>query len=129
VITREPPDLVSGQVHTVGYKRTVVVNCPPSFAATLVMSLLSFEFDNAFWTTCLLATALLVGPAVHLVPYVIDVRGIRTIPGPWLAKYTDVWLCLVVGRGHTSEVVHELHKKHGEHPLRTHYLRLVRAWV
>jgi len=98
------------------------VNHPPSFAAPLSMSLPSFEFDYASWTTSLLATALFVS-VVHLVPYVVNTRGIRTIPGPWLAKYTDAWLWRVVGRGHRSEVVHELHKKYGEHPLRTHYLR------
>jgi len=76
------------------------------------MSLPSFEFDNTSWATSLLATALFVS-AVHLVPYVVDSRGIRTIPGPWLAKYTDAWLGRVAARGHRSEVVHELHKKYG----------------
>ena len=92
-----------------------VVSRPPSFAAPPIMSLSSFEFDNASWATSLLATALFVS-AVHLVPYVVDARGIRTIPGPWLAKYTDAWLGRVAARGHRSEVVHELHKKYGDIP-------------
>ena len=78
------------------------------------MSLSSFEFDNASWTTGLLATALVVS-AVHLVPYVVDTRGVRSIPGPWLAKFTDAWLGRVAARGHRSEVVHELHKRYGEY--------------
>ena len=94
-----------------------VVNRPPSFAAPLIMSLPCFDYDNASWTTSLLATALFVS-AIHLVPYVVDARGIRTIPGPWLAKYTDAWLGRVAARGHRSEVVHELHKKYGEYPLK-----------
>jgi len=102
------------------------VNYLPSFTAPLIMTLPLFEFDNTFWMTSILAAALFV-LAVHLVPYVVDVRGIRTIPGPWLAKYTDAWLWRTVARGHRSEVVHELHKKYGEHPLGTHYLRLFRA--
>jgi len=103
------------------------VNYPPSFAAPLTMSLLSFEFDNAFWATSLLSTALLVVSAVHLVPYVIDARGIRAIPGPWLAKYTDAWLWRATVRGHRSDVVHELHKKYGKHPLGTHYLQILHS--
>jgi len=79
------------------------------------MSLSSFEFENASWTTSLLATVLVVS-AVHLVPYVVDTRGVRTIPGPWLAKFTDAWLGRVAARGHRSEVVHELHKQYGENP-------------
>jgi len=94
--------------------------------APLIMSLPFFDFDNTSWTTSLLATALFVS-AVHLVPYVVDVRRIRTIPGPWLAKYTDAWLWRVVAGGHRSDVVHELHKKYGEHLLRTDYLRLLES--
>jgi len=37
----------------------------------------------------------------------------RSIPGPWLAKFTDAWLGRVAARGHRSEVVHQLHKQYG----------------
>ena len=90
------------------------------------MPLPSFEFDSASWTASLLAVALFV-LVVHLVPYVVDARGIRTIPGPWLAKYTDAWLGRVAAKGHRSEVVHEMHKKYGEYPIKAYYLRLVRT--
>ena len=75
------------------------------------MSLPFVGFDTEYYTTILLG-ALLVA-AVHVVPYVVDTHGIRSIPGPWLAKFTDGWLGRVAARGHRSEVVHELHKEYG----------------
>jgi len=51
---------------------------------------------------------------VHLVPFITDPHGIRSIPGPWLAKFTDAWIGRVAARGHRSETVHEMHKKHGK---------------
>ena len=77
------------------------------------MSLSPFGFDSDYCTTILSASALLV-LVIHLVPYVVDGRGIRSIPGPWFAKFTDAWLGRVAARGHRSEVVHELHKQYGE---------------
>jgi len=78
------------------------------------MSLPSFGFDNNYSTTVLSAGALVI-LAVHLVPYVVDTHGIRSIPGPWFAKFTDAWFGRVAARGHRSEVVHELHKEYGEY--------------
>ncbi|KAL5498955.1 hypothetical protein ACEPAH_1473 [Sanghuangporus vaninii] len=50
-----------------------------------------------------------------VVPYFVDPHCIRSngITGPLLAQFSDVWLGWTAGRGHRSEVVHELHKKHG----------------
>lgn len=84
-----------------------------SSSAPPIMSLPSFGFDNDCFTTILSASALVI-LAVHLVPYVVDTHGIRSIPGPWLAKFTDAWLGRVAARGHRSEVVHEMHKEYGE---------------
>jgi benzoate 4-monooxygenase len=72
----------------------------------------SFGFDISSSTTiaCGIAFAVL---AVHLVPYVVDRGGIKSIPGPWLAKFTDAWLGRVAARGHKSDVVHELHRQYG----------------
>ncbi|CCM03251.1 uncharacterized protein FIBRA_05377 [Fibroporia radiculosa] len=50
---------------------------------------------------------------VHLVPYIIDPRGLRAYPGPFFAKFTDVWLSLTVFSNAWSEAVEKLHKKHG----------------
>lgn len=53
---------------------------------------------------------------VHFVPYFVDPHCIRSngITGPFWAQFSDAWLGWVVGQGHRSEVVHELHEKYGE---------------
>lgn len=53
----------------------------------------------------------------HIIPYLADPHGIRSYPGPLLAKFSDAWLGWVASNGHRSEVVHQLHKKHGMPPL------------
>lgn len=74
------------------------------------MEFLHYSFD---WTAALLVLA--VGVAlVHVVPWLFDPHGIRSYPGPLLAKFSDAWLGWVAAQGHRSEVVHELHKKYGE---------------
>ncbi|KAG6334969.1 hypothetical protein ID866_4125 [Astraeus odoratus] len=50
---------------------------------------------------------------VHLVTYIADPFNQRRIPGPSLAKFSDLWLGWVSSHGHRSDVVHELHKKYG----------------
>lgn len=49
----------------------------------------------------------------YLLSYLIDTHGIRSIPGPFYAKFTDIWLGWVTGHGHRSEIVHEMHEKYG----------------
>jgi benzoate 4-monooxygenase len=58
---------------------------------------------------------LIITPAILflILAYVMDPQAIRSIPGPFLAKFTDVWLGWVSVHGHRSEVVHEMHKKYG----------------
>jgi benzoate 4-monooxygenase len=51
--------------------------------------------------------------AVHIVPWIMDPHGMRNIPGPVLAKFSDLWLGRVAALGHRSEVVHELHQRYG----------------
>lgn len=61
----------------------------------------------------LFVAVVLVG---HVVAYVSDSHGLRSFPGPILAKLSDLWLARVAANGHRSEVVHELHEKYGEFP-------------
>ncbi|KAF9445726.1 cytochrome P450 monooxygenase [Macrolepiota fuliginosa MF-IS2] len=49
----------------------------------------------------------------HVVPWLWDSHGIRKYPGPFLAKFSDIWLGYVSKGGHRSEVVHEMHRKYG----------------
>lgn len=51
---------------------------------------------------------------IHIVPYLLDPHGIRTYPGPFLAKFSDLWLAVVSRRGHRSEIVHKMHQKYGQ---------------
>ena len=77
------------------------------------MSLPSFGLEIDYYTAIISASALAV-LAAHLVPYVVDTHRIRSVPGPWLAKFTDAWLGRVAAGGHRSEVVHAMHKRYGE---------------
>ncbi|KAH8826822.1 cytochrome P450 monooxygenase [Flagelloscypha sp. PMI_526] len=49
----------------------------------------------------------------HIVPYYVDHWKIRKYPGPWLAKYSDLWLGKVAQTGHRSETVHQAHLEYG----------------
>ncbi|KAH9835376.1 cytochrome P450 [Rhodofomes roseus] len=64
----------------------------------------------AAWAGVVVAAVLLV----HFVPFIADPFGVRSYPGPFLAKISDAWLGWVAAQGHRSEVVHELHQKHGK---------------
>ena len=52
----------------------------------------------------------------HLVAWLVDPHGLRTFPGPFLARFSDLWLGRVAQQGHRSEVVHEMHEKYGACP-------------
>ncbi|KAH7923089.1 cytochrome P450 [Leucogyrophana mollusca] len=64
-----------------------------------------------------LTTVLVLFPGLvllaHVVPYFVDQFNQRSIPGPFLAKFSDAWLGWVSSQGHRSDVVHELHKRYG----------------
>jgi len=51
---------------------------------------------------------------VHLVPWFVDRHGLRSFPGPSVARFSDLWLGRVAQQGHRSEVVHKMHQKYGE---------------
>ena len=53
---------------------------------------------------------------VHFVPWILDLRGIRGYPGPFIAKFSDIWLGYVSKMGHRSEVIHEIHQQFGTRP-------------
>ena len=68
--------------------------------------------------TSLLISAIFLVPVLvilgHLVLWIADPHGLRSFPGPWLARFSDLWLGFIVPQGHHSEVVHDLHEKYGE---------------
>lgn len=64
---------------------------------------------------------------VHLVPFIADPFSQRRIPGPFLAKFSDLWLGWVSSHGHRSDIVHELHKKYGTVPMSTCHCNIIDA--
>ena len=49
----------------------------------------------------------------HFIPWLVDSRAIRGYPGPFLAKFSDLWLAYVSKTGHRSETVHKMHQIYG----------------
>jgi benzoate 4-monooxygenase len=49
-----------------------------------------------------------------LIPYLTSNTGIRDIPGPFAAKFTNLWLLLRSRQGKRYKSVHEAHKKYGK---------------
>ena len=70
-----------------------------------------FHFNFDLSTLAVLASAAFV--LGHLVPYLFDAHGLRKYPGPFLAKFSDLWLGYISKNGHRSEIVHEMHQKYG----------------
>ncbi len=50
---------------------------------------------------------------VHFVPWLVDPCGIRRYPGPFLAKFSDLWLAYVGKSGQLSETIRKIHEKYG----------------
>ena len=65
----------------------------------------------AFFVAVVPAVAILV----HFIRWLVDPHGLRSFPGPWIARFSDLWLGRVAQQGHRSEVVHRMHEKYGEH--------------
>jgi len=49
-----------------------------------------------------------------LVPYLTSNTDIRDIPGPFAAKFTNLWLLLQARQGKRYKSVDEAHKKYGK---------------
>lgn len=49
----------------------------------------------------------------HVISYLRDPYNQRNIRGPFLARFSDIWLGWVASQGHRSDVVHQLHNKYG----------------
>ena len=50
---------------------------------------------------------------VHFIPWLVDPQGIRRYPGPFLAKFSDLWLGYVGKNGRLSDTILKIHKKYG----------------
>lgn len=80
------------------------------FCSTVMATATLFGVNPFTLLLCLLSSFVIV----HILIYAFDVHRIRSHPGPFLAKFSDLWLGWVSYHGHRSEVVHEMHKKYGQ---------------
>ncbi|KAK0493477.1 cytochrome P450 monooxygenase [Armillaria luteobubalina] len=70
---------------------------------------------GSFYTdlSTVVATIFVLVILVYLVPYLADSHGLRSYPGPFIAKFSDTWLVYATYKEHRSEVIHDLHMKYG----------------
>ncbi|TLD29736.1 cytochrome P450 [Venturia nashicola] len=50
----------------------------------------------------------------YILPYFTENRALRSIPGPFSAKFSNIWLGLSARRGRKFAAVHAAHKKYGK---------------
>jgi hypothetical protein len=58
-------------------------------------------------------SAFLLVIAYHILAWLWDEHGIRDIPGPRLAAFSDAWLGYWAAQGCRSEHLHKMHLKYG----------------
>lgn len=73
-----------------------------------------FRFFHNVHPALLVAIIPTIVILVHFIPWLVDPHGLRSFPGPWVARFSDLWLGRVAQQGHRSEVVHQMHQKYGE---------------
>ncbi|KAH9924737.1 cytochrome P450 [Fomitopsis serialis] len=66
--------------------------------------------DNPFLLLAIVPVALVL---VQLAAHFKDASGLRSYPGPFLAKFTDAWMFWVVSHNRWSSTVDSLHRKYG----------------
>ncbi|KAG0141432.1 hypothetical protein CROQUDRAFT_51696 [Cronartium quercuum f. sp. fusiforme G11] len=49
----------------------------------------------------------------HVLPYYWDRPALKSYPGPWLAKFSRIWLGRVARGGERYKVIHQAHLKYG----------------
>lgn len=87
--------------------------CPrliPPFDMAILQTTTLFIRDNP---ALLLAALPVVIVLYQLAAYFVDPHGLRSYPGPFLAKFTDIWIAWTVHRNRWSVDVEDAHKKYG----------------
>ncbi|KAJ3501164.1 hypothetical protein NLJ89_g9465 [Agrocybe chaxingu] len=77
-----------------------------------MLGVLSLAYQTLDWRVVALGAPAVIVLA-HFLSWLIDPHGIRKIPGPLVAKFSDIWLGIISKNGHRSEVVHQMHQKYG----------------
>lgn len=52
--------------------------------------------------------------AYYILPYFTENRALKSIPGPFSAKFSNIWLGLSARRGRKFAAVDAAHKKYGK---------------
>lgn len=52
--------------------------------------------------------------AYYIVPYFISNTALKAVPGPFAAKFSNLWLLLQARKGIRYQSVDEAHKKYGK---------------
>ncbi|KAK0553836.1 hypothetical protein OC846_002367 [Tilletia horrida] len=79
-------------------------------ANSTLLTVWDWTFSHPFHT---LLVTLTVAASFWVLPFVQN-QSAWTVPGPWLAKFSNLWLMLTAKEGNRSLRVHELHKKYGK---------------
>lgn len=83
-----------------------------TYNMSMLQTLPFFIWDNSL----LLLAALPVATILYLLTaYFVDPHGLRSYPGPFLAKFTDLWIAWTVHSNRWSLSVEDAHKKYGTH--------------
>ena len=85
---------------------------------SIVQQLTVFARDNPL---LLLAALPIMLVAAKVVNYLTDPSGLRSYPGPFLAKFTDAWIFWKVSHNRWSSSIEDVHKKYGNIPLMQSY--------
>lgn len=73
---------------------------------------MAFQLDHGFSVAALISSSLLLWLC-----YALSLRyqrGVRSIPGPIIASFTDLWRLLAVHKGDFEITLKALHDKHGD---------------
>jgi benzoate 4-monooxygenase len=66
----------------------------------------------SYWSLAAICTSL-VFVHYYIVPYFTTYKGLRNIPGPRLARFSNVWLAFGARRGKKFAWVHWAHEQYG----------------
>ncbi|KAF8352010.1 cytochrome P450 monooxygenase [Amanita rubescens] len=82
-----------------------------STMSIMTTGLSSAMFSVDYYTAALAIPA--IGLLAHFIPWLVDPCGVKGHPGPFLAKFSHLWLGYVSKMGHRSDSVHKAHQKYG----------------
>lgn len=72
----------------------------------------SLDLVAWFWQNWLLVGAISI---LYVLLRTLLKPGVRAIPGPWLAKVSNIWRFHDVAKGRPDITLYKLHQKHGDY--------------